>query len=146
MLSLLMLMVFVNDGNVILRKWRILGNKNSCLQNEWREISQHFRLPWNITQRGSGRCWWSKSPSHPPPPLTSFWERHRFMSCPLVWVYIRACVCCCSVLAWGQGSHKSLCTCYDPNRLAAALLSLIGGPHSISAMPAQEGRSVLIFL
>lgn len=35
--------------------------------------------------------------------------------------------------------------CYEPNTLAAALLCLIRGPHSISAKLVQEGRSVLIF-
>lgn len=86
--------------------------------------------------------------THPPPGF-AFSEHHRFMSCPVVWFSIHECVCehVVALSLRGGRVHTSLFVlCYDPNTLAAALPSLIGGPHSISAMPARDGRSVLIFL
>lgn len=62
---------------------------------------------------------------------------------------LRICVYMCVVALslCGAWVHTSLFILfYDPNTPAVALPSLIRGPHSISAMPAQDWRSALIFL
>lgn len=55
-------------------------------------------------------------------------------------------VCVVALSLRGGRVHTSrFVLCYDLNTLTVALPSLIGGPHSISAMLQSEGRSVLIF-
>lgn len=84
--------------------------------------------------------------THPPPPfclsLTAPQIYELFCSRVL---HMYACVVALS-LRGGRVHTSRFVLCYDPNTLNVALPSLIRGPRSISAMQAQEGRSVLIFL
>lgn len=80
----------------------------------------------------------------PPPPFAS----------PTAWgqIYelsggVELHMCALAMSLCGAWVHTSLFVLlYRPNTPAVALPSLIGGPVSISAMPAQDWRSALIFL
>jgi hypothetical protein len=68
-------------------------------------------------------------------------ERSGFMAC----VCVRECACVCVRMCNGaRFTLRSLCCAPIHTAAALALPSLIRGPHSISAIPALEGRSVLI--